>query len=88
MRKRKRKLYVKGDPIQPDELVSWRRRLDWTQQEAADWLGVSVRSIENWEQGYKLMRHPDAMRKLMDQAKPRRRSKPPTEKAPQNKDAP
>ncbi len=31
-------------------LVAWRGRNDYTQQEAADKLGVSRRSLENWEQ--------------------------------------
>ena len=31
-------------------LVAWRERNDYTQQEAADRLGVSKRSLENWEQ--------------------------------------
>ncbi len=31
-------------------LVAWREANDYTQQEAADRLGVSRRSLENWEQ--------------------------------------
>ena len=31
-------------------LVAWREDNDYTQQEAADRLGVSRRSLENWEQ--------------------------------------
>ena len=31
-------------------LVAWREQNDFTQQEAADQLGVSRRSLENWEQ--------------------------------------
>ena len=31
-------------------LVAWREENDYTQQEAADKLGVSRRSLENWEQ--------------------------------------
>ena len=31
-------------------LVAWRGKNDFTQQEAADQLGVSRRSLENWEQ--------------------------------------
>ena len=31
-------------------LVAWREKNDYTQQEAADRLGVSRRSLENWEQ--------------------------------------
>jgi len=40
----------------------------YTQKDAADYLGVTVRSIENWEQGERPMRHPGTMRKLMQQA--------------------
>ncbi len=31
-------------------LVAWREQNDYTQQDAADRLGVSRRSLENWEQ--------------------------------------
>jgi DNA-binding transcriptional regulator YiaG len=31
-------------------LIAWREQNDYTQQEAADRLGVSRRSLENWEQ--------------------------------------
>jgi DNA-binding transcriptional regulator YiaG len=31
-------------------LVAWREQNDYTQQEAANRLGVSWRSLENWEQ--------------------------------------
>ena len=31
-------------------LVAWRKENDFTQQEAADRLGISRRSLENWEQ--------------------------------------
>jgi DNA-binding transcriptional regulator YiaG len=31
-------------------LVAWREQNNYTQQEAADRLGVSRRSLENWEQ--------------------------------------
>jgi DNA-binding transcriptional regulator YiaG len=31
-------------------LLAWREQNDYTQQEAADRLGVSRRSLENWEQ--------------------------------------
>ena len=32
------------------KLRDWREQNDYTQQEAADRLGVSRRSLENWEQ--------------------------------------
>ena len=31
-------------------LIAWREQNEFTQQEAADQLGVSRRSLENWEQ--------------------------------------
>lgn len=55
-------------------LVAWREQNDFTQQEAADQLGVSRRSLENWEQerampqGFGLK----AMLKYIDGAKPKR----------------
>lgn len=53
-------------------LVAWRERNDYTQQEAADRLGVSRRSLENWEQerampqGFGLA----AMLKIIDDSRP------------------
>jgi DNA-binding XRE family transcriptional regulator len=33
----------------PSDLIEWRRRLRLTQQQAADRIGCSRRSIQNWE---------------------------------------
>jgi len=64
-------------------LVAWREQNDYTQQDAADRLGVSRRSLENWEQerampqGFGL----SAMLRLIDgpkaaaEVKPKRRKK-------------
>ena len=59
-------------------LVTWRERNNYTQRTAADMLGVSKRSLENWEQerampqgfGFK------AMLKYIDVAKPKASTKP------------
>ena len=59
-------------------LVAWRERNDYTQKEAAALLGVSKRSLENWEQerampqGYGLK----AMLKLIEGKKADPKSKP------------
>ncbi len=56
-------------------LVAWREQNNYTQQEAADRLGVSRRSLENWEQeraipqGFGLA----AMLKVIQEPGPRRR---------------
>lgn len=49
----------------PAALRGWRTRLRWTQARAAEHMGCSLRTYENWEQGYKAPRHPIAVRKLM-----------------------
>lgn len=36
-----------------EELKTWRRTRGYTQEELALLLGSTVRSIENWEQGYR-----------------------------------
>lgn len=65
MSSNKRKLVAPGSPVDPGELREWRIRCGYTQAQAAAALGVSLRAIQNWEQGYRNMRHPIAMRKLM-----------------------
>ena len=62
-------------------LVAWREQNDYTQQEAADRLGVSRRSLENWEQerampqgfGLAAMRKIAGAAKAPAKVKPRRR---------------
>lgn len=49
----------------PSALREWRRRMRWTQKRAAEHMGCTLRTYENWEQGYKTPRHPVAVRKLM-----------------------
>lgn len=52
------------------ELKHWRKRLGWTQQQAADYLGIPVRTYEAWEREWQTKRpgNPGAVRKLMQQA--------------------
>ena len=63
-------------------LVAWREQNDYTQQEAADRLGVSRRSLENWEQerampqGFGLK----AMLRFIDGPKAGGKGKPPRKK--------
>ena len=64
-------------------LVTWRERNNYTQRTAAEMLGVSKRSLENWEQerampqGFGLK----AMLKYIDGAKPKTTAKPQRKRA-------
>ena len=64
-------------------LVTWRERNNYTQRTAAEVLGVSKRSLENWEQerampqGFGLK----AMLKYIDGAKPKPVAKPQRKRA-------
>ena len=68
-------------------LVAWREDNDYTQQEAADRLGVSRRSLENWEQrrampqGFGLT----AMLEIIDGPKPKAAGKPKRKRADRSK---
>ena len=65
------------------KLRDWREQNDYTQQEAADRLGVSRRSLENWEQerampqgfGLKAMLKLIVGKKADPKSKPQRRKK-------------
>lgn len=35
----------------PQEFLDWRKRLGWTQQQAADALGATKRAVQMWEAG-------------------------------------
>lgn len=58
---------ITHEQVPPTLWVKWRHAIGWTQREAAEWLGVSLRSYEGWEAGA-LQRHPQAMRRLMQAA--------------------
>ncbi len=38
--------------MQPNDLIAWRRRLDYSQNDAARALGCGRRSVQMWECGY------------------------------------
>lgn len=43
----------KSKKHQPEiDFRSWRDRQGWTQREAADYLGVSIKTYQHWEQGW------------------------------------
>lgn len=65
---RKRLLIPEDGPVTGDDIQKWRKHLDWSQRDAAGWLGVSVRALQNWEQGVRNMRHPVGVRRLMAHA--------------------
>lgn len=70
-KKRLRPKAAQVSPITPEEIRGWRAFMRYTQKQAADYLGTSVRSIENWEQGANAPQFPGAMRKLMQLAHPK-----------------
>jgi DNA-binding transcriptional regulator YiaG len=49
-----------------EQLEAWRKRLGMTQKEAADHLGVSVRTFENWAQGRQSPRGGFALKSLLE----------------------
>lgn len=51
-----------------EDLRSWRLALGWTRQQAADYLGVPLRTFEGWEQGRRKPHGFGAIKKLMDMA--------------------
>lgn len=57
-------------PVTPAELVAWRKSRGWTQRRASEWMSVSLKTYQNWEQGHRSMRHPVLVRKAI--GKPRR----------------
>lgn len=73
MATKKTKLTPKGEPVTPEDLRDWRKRLGWTQVQAATWFAYSLRAYENWEQGVRPIRRSAAMRELMELAEARRR---------------
>ena len=70
-KKRLKPKAVRNKALAPEELKAWRAFMNLTQVEAADTLGVSERSIENWEQGTRKPDHPGNIRKLMYAAHPK-----------------
>lgn len=57
-----------------DELKQWRASLGCTQAKAADKLRVPVRTYEEWEQARRQPQQLGPIRKLMQQARPRRQA--------------
>lgn len=56
-------------PLLKDDFKAWRRGLDWTQLQAAEWLGVSVRTYESWESGARKATHSIGLRLRMQMMK-------------------
>lgn len=50
--------------LNQNSLSLWRKRVGWTQKQAAAYLDVSLRTYQNWEQGRKI-EQPGPIRKLM-----------------------
>ena len=44
----------------------WRWRLGWTQQQAADYMGVPMRTLACWEQGQQQPHQQGPIRKLIE----------------------
>ena len=47
------------------DLLKWRKKLGWTQREAAEYLDVPVRTYESWEQGHRQVANPGPIKALM-----------------------
>jgi DNA-binding transcriptional regulator YiaG len=71
---RKRTLFAKDNPPTAQELVAWRRQHGLTQRQAADWLGIPIKTYQNWEQSHRVMKYPVTIRRLMDAVRRRRRA--------------
>lgn len=72
---RKRALPAMGgltDPFRPGEIKEWRKAMDLTQDQTAKLFGVSVRTIENWEQGVSSPRPVFGVRRQMREMMGRR----------------
>jgi DNA-binding transcriptional regulator YiaG len=61
-----------ADPLKAGEFKEWRRSVGLSQAEAAKVFGVSLRSIENWEQGVSSPRPVYGIRKQMLEMRGRR----------------
>lgn len=48
------------------ELRTWRLALGWTRRQAAEFLGVPLRTLEGWEQGRRKPDQEGPIRKLME----------------------
>jgi len=74
MQKRKRILKPRealNAPIPAKELRDWRLARDWSQEDAAKWLGVKLPTYQSWEQpkSKRNMRHPIMVRSRMQMAR-------------------
>jgi putative transcriptional regulator len=58
--------------ITADEMKAWRAKVAWSQMLAARWLKVSVRTLENWEQGIASPSNPGLLRLRMAAAERRK----------------
>lgn len=58
-------------PVTEADLKQWRKKMGWTQKDAANWLGVSFRSYESWECSHRNPQHPIAIRARMAEAENR-----------------
>lgn len=56
------------------DLKEWRAQLGWTQVRAAKWLRTEVKTYQDWEQGRHKPSSAGPIRKLMQQARPRRQA--------------
>lgn len=63
--KKEKKFVAPPKPIAKEEFREWRDRMAWTQKGAADWIGCSIKTYQNWEQGCRPVRHPIMIRKVM-----------------------
>ena len=55
-----------------DELKTWRTRVEYTQEEAAEFLGVPLRTYQEWEQGRQAPDQLGPIRKAIELQKAKR----------------
>lgn len=63
---------ISDDPVPGAVLKRWRKRNGLKQKKAAEWLGVPIKTYENWEQDHRVMSNPRNIRRLLTLPVPRR----------------
>lgn len=62
-------------PVPKTQIINWRKRMKFSQREAAEWLKVPKRTYQNWELG-RPQAFPDWLRQQLDRKKTEPKSDP------------